>query len=157
MTVNIAGKTVSVGAIVAGIGGLLAIIGAPLDWANATIGGHSDSIGGLEEGMNGGKAAVALGIIAVILVALWILNVKIPAVAGQPVIPVALVVTGALMIVVVALVYFTNTLGEESLKDLSDMISAAGGSVSVGIGLLLEAVAGIVVIVGGGLALAKKA
>jgi uncharacterized membrane protein len=46
---------------------------------------------------------------------------------------------------------------KESLKDLSDMISAAGGSVSVGIGLLLEAVAGIVVIVGGGLALAKKA
>jgi hypothetical protein len=107
--------------------------------------------------MNGGKAEIALGVIAIALVALWILNVKIPAVAGQPVLPVCLVIDGVLVLVVVVLVYFTKTLAVQSLKDVSDQVSAAGGSVSFGIGMILEVLAGIVVIVGGALGVIKKA
>lgn len=157
MTLNIAGKSVSVAAIIAGIGGLLAIVAAPLTWASQKIGTHGADLKGLDDGMNGGKAEIALGVIAVALVVVWLLKIKIPGLSGQPVIPAAVVVVGALMIVVVALVYFTKTLAEISLKDISDMVSAAGGSVSFGIAMILEIVAGVVTIIGGGWAILKKA
>ena len=153
---TIAGRNVALGAIIAAVGGVVAIVAAPLVWASANMGGHSSDLKGFDEGMNGGLVEVVLGVIVLVLVAAWILNVKVPKLAGQPAIPAGLVVAGALIIVVVALVYFTKTLSEESLSTLSDQMTKAGGSVSMGIALILEVVAGILAIVGGGLALMKK-
>jgi hypothetical protein len=48
-------------------------------------------------------------------------------------------------------------LGKASLKDTSDLVSAAGGTFGFGIGLILVAVGGILALVGGGLMVAKKA
>jgi hypothetical protein len=150
MTVNIAGRSVALGEIVAAVGGLVAIIGVPLAWASATIGGDTSNLNGLDADLNGGKVALVLGILVVALVVAGILNVKIPQASA------ILVVLGALILVVVGLVYFTSMLGKASLKDTADLVSAAGGTFGFGIGLILEVVGGIVVIVGGGLGLMKK-
>jgi hypothetical protein len=150
MTVNIAGRSVATGEIVAAVGGLVAIIGVPLTWASATIGGQTSNLGGLDADLNGGKIALVLGILVVALVVAGIINVKIPQASA------ILVALGALILVVVVLVYFTSMLGKASLKDTSDLVSAAGGTFGFGIGLILEVVGGIVVIVGGGLGLMKQ-
>jgi hypothetical protein len=154
---NIGGKTVSVAAIVAAIGGVLAIVGAPLAWASAKMGTITSDLAGLDEGMKAGLVEIVLGVIVLLLVAAWILKVKVPSVAGLPAIGLGLVVAGVAIVVVVALTYFTSTLSDASLKDLSDIMTAQGGSVSFGIGLMLEVVAGVVAIVGGVLGLRKAA
>jgi hypothetical protein len=153
---TIAGRNVSLAALIAGVGGILALVSSPLVWASGTISGHTDDLAGFDDGMNAGKAAVLLGIVVLVLVAVWLLDVKLPSVAGLSSLALATVAAGVLVVGVAVATYFTNWLGEMSLKDLSDQISAVGGSVSVGIGLLLDVVAGIVVIVGGGLALVRK-
>jgi hypothetical protein len=68
---------------------------------------------------------------------------------------VLIVVVGALILVVMALSYFTTFFTNPSMKDELDLMKSVGGA--PGIGFLLEIVAGIVVIVAGGLALTKKA
>jgi hypothetical protein len=141
----------SVAAIVAGVGGVLAIVGVPLAWASATIGGETTNLNGLDSDLNGGKVALLLGILVVVVVAAGILNLSIP----QP--GAILAALGALLVVDVALVYFTSMLGKMSLKDTSDAVSAAGGTFGFGIGLILVAVGGILALVGGGLIAAKKA
>ena len=141
----------SVAAIVAGVGGVLAIVGVPLAWASATMGGETTSLNGLDADLNGGKVALLLGILVVVVVAAGILNLSIP----QP--GAILAVLGALLLVDVALVYFTSMLGKVSLKDTADLVSAAGGTFGFGIGLILVAVGGILALVGGGLIVAKKA
>jgi hypothetical protein len=153
---TIAGRNVSLGAIIAAIGGIVAIVASFLTWASSSIGGHSADLNGFDEGMKGGLAALVLGVIALALVALTILQVKLPSVAGYQTVPLGLVVVGVLLLIVVLLVYFTSILGDDSLSHMSDMVSQAGGSVSIGIAMILEVVAGIVVIVGGGLAGLKK-
>jgi hypothetical protein len=141
----------SVAAIVAGVGGVLAIVGVPLAWASATIGGETTNLNGLDADLNGGKVALVLGILVVGVVAAGVLNLSIP----QP--GAILAGLGALLLVDVALVYFTSMLGKASLKDTSDLVSAAGGTFGFGIGLILVAVGGILALVGGGLMVAKKA
>ena len=152
----IAGRNVSVAAIVAAVGGLVAIVAAPLSWAGAKMGDQTQNLNGFDSGTNAGKVAVVLGVIVLVLVALWILQVKVPPVAGLPTIQVGVVVAGVLIVLAVVLVYFTSILADDSLSHMSDLLSKAGGSVSLGIAFFLEAIAGIVVIVGGGLALSKK-
>jgi hypothetical protein len=152
MAVSIAGKSVSVPAIVAGVGGVLAIVGVPLAWASAKIGGETTpDITGLDADLNGGKVALVLGILVVAVVAAGILNITIP----QP--GAILAVLGALILVVIALVYFTSMLGKASFKDTSDLISAAGGTFSFGIGIILEVVGGVLALVGGAMIAMKKA
>jgi hypothetical protein len=141
----------SVAAIVAGVGGVLAIVGVPLAWASATMGGETTNLNGLDADLNGGKVALLLGILVVAVVAAGILNLSIP----QP--GAILAALGALLLVDVALVYFTSMLGKVSLKDTADLVSAAGGTFGFGIGLILVAVGGILALVGGGLIVAKKA
>jgi hypothetical protein len=154
---TIAGRNVPLGAIIAAVGGVLAIVSAPLDWAVLKIGDKSEGLNGLDTGMNGGKVEIVLGIIVLLLVAAWILGVKVPALAGKPAIPAGLVVAGALIIVVLALVYFTKTRSDDSLSNIIDLASKVGGSVSLSLGFFAAALGGIAVIVGGGLALLKKA
>jgi uncharacterized membrane protein len=150
MTVNIAGKTVGVGAIIAAIGGLLAVVGTPLAWLTMTAQGTSESINGLDADLLGGKLAALLGIVIIAVVVAGILNVKIPQSSA------ILAVLGVLLLLVVVLVYFTSILGKASFKDTMDLASGFGGSASLGIGYILEAVGGILAIVGGGMGLMKK-
>jgi len=154
---TIAGRNVPLGAMIAAVGGVLAIVSAPLDWAVLKIGDKSDGLNGMESGMNGGMVEIILGIAVLLLVAAWILGVKAPALAGQPAIPVGLVIAGVLILVVLALVYATKILSEESLSNIMDLASKAGGSVSLSLGFFAAALGGIAVIIGGGLALIKKA
>lgn len=173
MTV-VAGKSLSIGAIVAAVGGVLAIIGAFLVWYSATIG---KSLGGPEtaeaKGIDNlaGKLALVLGIVVIALVVAWIMSVKIPYLSA------IIVAVGVAILVVLALSYvtdifsvrFTPPAKEESVKDVLDAFNKAvddakkagldvsGSSASFGIGFILEAVAGIAVIVGGALGLRKKA
>jgi hypothetical protein len=156
MAMSVAGRNIPLGAAIAGVGGVLAIVGAPLTWATMKVGSQSNDLKGLDDGMNGGKAAILLGAIALVLVVVWILNLKVPAIAGLSTVAALEVIVGVLILLVVVAVYFTKILSVESLKDLSDMASTLGGSISLSIGAFLEVAAGVVVIVGGGLGLARK-
>ena len=167
MTINIAGKSVALGAIVAAVGGVVGIIGTFLVWAQLTVGagmvvvlGNQDNGKGLDE--NAGKVALVLGVIALVLAIAWALEMKIP------MLPTLVAGVGVLILVVVALTFFTSLLSKNSLKDALDLANQAidsmkaagsdtsGTSAGPGIGFLLEIVAGILVIVGGGLGLMKK-
>jgi hypothetical protein len=150
MPINVAGRSVGTNALVAAVGGVLAIVGVPLTWASASIQGQTQGIGGLDADLNGGKVALILGLLVVAVVVAGILNMNIPQASA------ILAALGVLILVVVALVYFTSMLGKASLKDTSDLVSAAGGTFGIGIGLILEVVGGILVVVGGGLGLMKK-
>ena len=168
MTINIAGKSVAIGAIVAAVGGLVGIVATFLVWAQLTVGagmvsvfGNPDNGIGLDE--RAGKVALGLGIIALLLAIAWALEVKIP------MLPALVAGVGVLILVVVALTFFTTLLSKDhSLKDALDLANQAidsmkalgtdtsGTSAGPGIGFLLEIGAGVLVIVGGGLGLMKK-
>ena len=147
---NIAGKTLSIATIVAAVGGVVAIIGVPLTWATATVQGQASDLNGLDADLNGGKVALVLGILVVVVALAGIFNFKIPQAA------IILGVLGILILVDLALVYFTSYLGKASLKDTSDLVSAAGGTFGFGIGLILEVVGGVLALVGGGLGMMKS-
>ena len=151
MNLTIAGKTVSAAAIVAAVGGLVAVIGVPLAWITASAGPQSESVTGLDGGLLGGKIALLLGIALIAVVVAGAMDIKIPQ-SGA-----VLVALGVLLLVVVVLVYFTKVLSDASFVDTADLMKQAGGSASIGIGILLEAVGGILAIVGGGLIYLKKA
>jgi len=144
MTVNIAGKTVSVADLLALAGGIVAIVGAPLAWMTF----HGDDMTGLDEGLLGGKVVLALGILLVVVAGIAILKlVKIP--------PLVLALIefglGVLVLAVLVIVYFTDILSDMSFKDLSDL------GASIGIGVIVVVVGGLLAIGGGALALVKKA
>jgi peptidoglycan biosynthesis protein MviN/MurJ (putative lipid II flippase) len=144
MTVNIAGKTVSVADLLALAGGIVAIVGTPLAWM--TI--HGDDLSGLDEDLLGGKVVLALGILLVVVAGIAILElVKIPQLA------LALIELGlgVLILAVLVIVYFTDILSKMSFKDLSDL------GASIGIGVIVEVVGCLLAIGGGVLALVKKA
>jgi hypothetical protein len=141
----------SVAAIVAGVGGVLAIVAAPLAWISMSAEGQSESVTGLDGGLLGGKIALVLGILVVAVVVAGILDIKIPQ-SGA-----VLAVLGALILLVVVLVYFTKLVSDESFTTTSDMMKLVGGSASLGIGVILAAVGGILALAAGGLIVSKKA
>jgi hypothetical protein len=141
----------SVAAIVAGVGGVLAIVAAPLAWISMSAGGESQTVTGLDAGLIGGKIALVLGILVIAVVVAGILNVNIPQ-SG-----VVLAALGVLILIVVVLVYFTKLVSDESFTTTSDMMKLVGGSASLGIGVILAAVGGILAILGGWLIVPKKA
>ena len=154
---NIAGIKVSVAAIVSAVGGLAAIVAAPLAWATAKFGSETKDLGGLDEGVNSGRIVLVLGIIALVLVAAWVMKLKVPAIAGIPTIPALVVLVGVLILVVVASTYLNTWFIEMSLKDEADLAKSHGGEVSLGIGFFTAAAAGVVAIVGGLIPIIKKA
>jgi hypothetical protein len=156
MTVNISGKSVSVPALLGLAGGIVAIVGVPLAWITMSIGGDGESVNGLDEGLLGGKIALVLGIVVVVLAAAWILKVKVPSIAGLSTLALLTAIAGALLILVVVLVYFTKILSDDSFVNVADLAKQAGGSASLGVGALLNALGGILALVGGVWALAKK-
>ncbi len=141
MTVNIAGRSVSVAALLAGLGGLVAIVAVVLPWATF----EGNSVNGLDEDLNGGKVVLIVGILIVAVAAAAILKVKIPQ-SGL-----ILAVLGAVVLAVLVIMYLTNLLSDPSLKDAIDEGAAFG------IGFILEAIAGIVAIAGGGWGVLRKA
>ena len=151
MNLTIAGRTVSVAALVAAIGGVVAVIGVPLAWITATAGPETQSVTGLDGGLLGGKIALILGIALIVVVVAGVMDVKIPQ-SGA-----ILAVLGFLILVVVVLVYFTKLLSDASFVDTADLMKQAGGSAGIGIGVMLEAVGGILAIIGGGMIYMKKA
>ena len=151
MNLTIAGKTVSVAALLAGIGGLVAVVGVPLAWITATAGPETQSVTGLDGGLLGGKIALILGIALIVVVVAGVMDVKIPQ-SGA-----ILAVLGVLILVVVVLVYFTKLVSDASFVDTADLMKQAGGSAGIGIGVMLEAVGGILAIIGGGMIYMKKA
>jgi hypothetical protein len=147
----IGGKNVSLGAILAGIGGLLAVVGTFLAWVTISGGGMTEEGKGTDHGA--GKFVIILGIIAICLVAAWIMDVKIPNLA------LITAGVGALILVVLAIAYFTKILESSSIKDTLDMasaLSAYGVKAGLGIGFLANALGGILVVVGGLLPMLKK-
>ncbi|MGD0247721.1 MAG: hypothetical protein ABSB75_01575 [Candidatus Limnocylindrales bacterium] len=154
MAINIAGRSVSIAALLGLAGGILAIVGVPLAWISLSPGGD---VLGTDDGLMGGRIALVLGIVIVVLAAAWILKVvKVPSIAGLSTLALLTAIAGVLIVLVVVLVYFTNILSDESFTHTADMMKAAGGSASLGIGVLLDALGGILAIVGGVWALLKK-
>ena len=151
MAVTVVGKSVSIAAIVAAVGGILAIVAAPLAWISLSAPGESQTVTGLDAGLIGGKIALVLGILVIAVVVAGILDVNIPQ-SG-----VVLAALGVLILLVVVLVYFTKLVSDESFTNTSDMMKLVGGSASLGIGVILAAVGGILAILGGWLIVAKKA
>jgi hypothetical protein len=152
MTVNIWGRSATIQAVLAAAGGILAIVGVPLSWLDVP----GDQFNGLDSGLLGGKIALLLGIAVCLLVLAWSLNVKVSPIAGLSVMALLTAITGALIVLVVVLVYFTRILSDESFSYTLDVLETAGVDASLGIGFLLEALGGTLALVGGVWALAKK-
>ena len=178
MTPPVAARSMPIAPIIAGIGGILAIVEAFLVWESVTISPvvsaalGSDtpkSLSGLDMDANWVKISIVLGIVAVGLAVAWIMNLKVPSVALIVVVVAGvmdvkipqsgaiLAVLGVLILVVVVLVYFTKLVSDASFVDTADLMKQAGGSAGIGIGVMLEAVGGILAIIGGGMIYMKKA
>jgi hypothetical protein len=183
---NIAGKTVSIGAIVAAVGGVVAAVGALLVWYSMTMNetglGQSVNVSVEAKGTDStaGLLALVLGIVVVVLVVASVQGVKIPSLS------LAFVAIGVVILVLLAVSFFTNifpvhftatggangNLDGKSVKDGFDEFNKAfaaaklqaasvpgltvSGGAGPGIGFILDAIAGILMIVGGGLGLMKK-
>ena len=161
MTIAIGGRNISVGILIAALGGVLGILQAVLTWESVSYGpalasmmsGSQTSVVGLDA--NQGKVILVLGIVAIALAGAVIANVKIPNVSA------ILVVVGAIMIGF-ALIGLNNAMSDmnkfnDSLAIIKGLADTTGASLSMGIGLILAAVSGVLVLVGGGLGLMKKA
>jgi hypothetical protein len=185
MTITIAGKSVHLGGIIAAVGGLVAVIGAFLTWYTMSMtmsgAGQSFTASADAKGLDSspGILAVLLGIVAIALVVAWVMKVKIPMLSA------IVAVVGVLILVVLALSLFTNIMpmhftfgGTASESDVTGMSvwdafnkfnkaldtakqqatsgMTVSGSAGVSIGFILEAIAGVLVVIGGGLGLVKK-
>jgi hypothetical protein len=142
MTIAAGGRNLPIGAVVAAVGGALAVIGSVLAWESVSVLGYSDSSSGISS--NPGKIIVVAGIVAVALAVAWIMEKKVPAAGG-------IVACGAVVALLGVLNFFS--IGDDVNK--ANVILA--GAASIGIGLFVDIIAGVVIIVGGALGLMKKA
>ncbi len=161
MVVSIKGRTIRFGAVVAGVGGLLAMGASLVGWVSSTCGVVTeDDITGINE--NAGRLALALGVLALALAIEWARGARVwwlaRGVAG----------VGVLILFVLAIAYFSNVLTRQGLESyirsaaevwrmtlfrrLEEM-GACHGSTGLGIGFLLEILAGFLLILGGCLGL----
>ena len=142
MTIAVGGRNLPIGAVVAAVGGALAVIGSVLAWQSVSVLGTSESESGLTS--NPGKIIAVAGIVAIALAVAWIMEVKVQAAAG-------IIACGA----VVALLGILNFISIGN--DANTLNALMPGAASVGIGVFVDIIAGIVILVGGGLGLMKKA
>jgi hypothetical protein len=142
MTVSTAGRNLPIGAVVAAAGGAVAIVGSVLAWESVSLLGVNESDSGISS--NPGKIIAVLGIVAIAFAIAWIQAVKTPAV---PVI----IVSGVVVLLLGVLNFFNIS------KDVNDANQIVAGAASVGIGLFIDIVAGVVMVVGGALGMMKKA
>jgi uncharacterized membrane protein len=120
----------------------VAIVGSVLAWETISLLGVSESDSGISS--NPGKIIAVLGIVAIAFAIAWIQAVKTPAV---PVI----IVSGVVVLLLGVLNFFNIS------KDVNDANQIVAGAASVGIGLFIDIVAGVVMVVGGALGMMKKA
>jgi hypothetical protein len=142
MTFSTAGRNLPIGAVVAAVGGAVAIVGSVLAWETISLLGVSESDSGISS--NPGKIIAVLGIVVIAFAIAWIQAVKTPAV---PVI----IVSGVVVLLLGVLNFFNIS------KDVNDANQIVAGAASVGIGLFIDIVAGVVIVVGGALGMMKKA
>ena len=142
MTIAATGRNLPIGAVVSAVGGAVAVIGSLLAWESVSAFGVSDSQSGLSS--NPGKIIAVLGIVAIVLGVAWIQAVKTPA---APIIA----VSGVVVLLLAVLNFFNIS------KDVDDANKILAGAASVGIGLFIDILAGIVMVVGGALGMMKKA
>ena len=119
----------------------------------ANAGGHDafvTAIGGLDKDYWNGRTEIVLGIVLLVLVAIWILDLDVP----SPAMGVAIV--GVAVVVVPVATYFTTAYYSLSLKDTADAMARIGGSAGPGIGLLLAAGGGILAAIGGGVGVLQE-
>jgi hypothetical protein len=138
MTASIPGKSLPIGAIVGGVGGVAAVVGAFLAWESASLLGSSTSWTGWEGG-NGGKIIAVLGVVAIAIAIAWVMAVKLPTPGG-------LMVTAGVLILLVGILNFFSI-----SDDVNQANAIFAGAASVGIGLFIDLLAGVVIIVGGAL------
>ena len=137
------GKAMPLGAIVCGIGAVLAVIGAFIPWETVSLHGASESVAGFEG--NGGKIIAVLGIVAAVVAVAWIMEVRL----GRP---------GAILIALGVLILLVGVLNYSNISgDVNSANTILAGAASVGIGLYLDVLAGVVIIVGGALGVRNAA
>lgn len=155
-------QKIGIGTILAAVGGVLGIVQAVLAWETITLGpafaaaaagfNLKTSASGLDE--NGGKVILALGVVALALAVASIAKIKVPSVA------VILTVAGAIM-VGLALLGFIGIQKDindfnTSLDALKGAMDMTGTSASIGIGLIVAGLGGVLVLAGGILDLRNK-
>ena len=151
-----------IGAIVAGIGGLLAVVQVLLVWEQVSVGaalkalsselGSAASANGIDE--NGGKIVLVLGVIAVALVAAWVMKVRVRNSA-------LLITVVGVLITLVAVANFMARSGDvntfnQNLSEIKGFVDTSGTSYSIGIGIYAAIAGGVLVVVGGILGLVRK-
>ncbi len=139
MGISVGTRQLPIGAVLAAVGGLLAALGSFLPWETASGNGLSISASGFDG--NGGKLIVLAGIVAIAAAAAWVLDYKLPVSPG-----VLAIAAGVLVLVVVVYNY-------SGLQGDTDQATQLGISASIGLGYLIDAVAGVLAIVGGVLGL----
>jgi hypothetical protein len=162
MTISVAGRTVSLGAAVAAVGALVAVVGSLLPWLTVTYGealkpllsgtATAESASGIEG--TGGKIIVVAGLVLIALVVAGILNIKIPAI-GIGILVLGIVILGMALINLPARMNDVKSF-DDSLAILKGLADTTGTSMSVGIGMYLAVLGGIVAFGGGVLGVVKK-
>jgi hypothetical protein len=162
MTISVAGRTVSLGAALAAVGALVAIIGSVLPWLTATYGGGLKAVAessgtatsatGLEG--NGGKIIVVVGLVLIAVVVAGVLNIKLPMISIG-ILGLAVIILGIGLINLVARMDDVKKF-TDMIATVKDYVDTSGTSASVGIGMYLAVLGGVVAVVGGALDLVKK-
>jgi hypothetical protein len=144
MAVAVAGRNWGIGAILGALGGLIGIIAAFVPVESVSAGPISAS-NSLMDG-NAGKTLIVVAAIALIVAVASIMNVKMPRLVA----PVVLVLCGLVALLIVG----------ANWGNINDDVNAANqllaGAASVGVGLYVAAVAGILMVAGGVLGFMNK-
>jgi hypothetical protein len=145
MSIAVSGRKLALGGVVAGLGGLISIVGAFLPAENATLGGDSFSTAFWDG--NAGKTICVVSIVALAIVAGWLLKQALP--INRIASLVVIIVAGLIVMAVAGGNYGT-------LSDDISLAKSLGGSGSIGIGLYLDLVGGILLVAGGVLGFVQK-
>jgi hypothetical protein len=148
MAISVAGKHVAIGAIDVAVGGVLAIIGTLLPWQSlAAKASPATSVNGFDS--PDGKVIVVMALMAMAVAAAWIAEVKPPFLSLGSLGMIAM--AAGLIILLLSLADLNN------IKNDVDTINGnIAGTASVGTGVYLDAVAGMVLFGGGALGPRKK-
>jgi len=146
MAIAVSGRKMPIGGLVAGLGGVVSILGAFLPAQTASANGLSISASFFDG--NAGKTICVAAIVALVLVGAWLTGQKLP--LNKVAVSVVIILAGAVVLLVVAANYGDITDGVNLVNKYSP------GAASVGMGLYLTLVGGILLAVGGVLGLVQK-
>jgi hypothetical protein len=146
MSVAISGRKLALGGLVAGLGGIVSIVSAFIPVETAKLGSDSMSMS-LWDG-NPGKTISVVSLIAIALAAMWLLGRlgPIPKNAALAII----IVAGAIVLLVAGANYGTFN------DDVNLANSIVAGAASLGIGLYVTALGGLLLVAGAVLGFVQK-